>query len=1037
MLKSKRDRRRRRKGQSASSFSKLSSFEPLEVRTLLAASPIGEGFSLGSLGDVSSLDIAPLGSDGSVVTYQADGIAGSLRAGVGDDILVRRFDGDGAAAESILVNQVTRGHQFDPQLATAADGSLLVVWSGRGGGDRVGIFAQRFDAAGSQLGEQFRVNTTRGGAQTQPAVAMAADGSAVVVWQGPGVEDSSGIWLQRIASDGTLAGNETLVNSTTTDMQAYPSTGMAEDGSFVVAWSSRQQDGDGWGIVAQRFDASGVRVGEEFVVNTTTTGSQQKPVVAMASGGNFAIAWSSFEQDGDGWGVFAQRFAADGTRIGDEFQVNEDSDGHQRDVDAVMADGGQLFFSWNHADADGAGWEVDARSYDADGNADGGSLPVNQAETDGQPGHQQNAAVAVSRTGTAFVVYDSGSRANSGKLMAQQFSVDVGPVENVAPRLSDVDDLTANIGELVEVAVTATDANVDDTLTFSLDFGTSPATATIEQTGDRTAIIRWTPTEADRESIRGFRALVDDAEGLSDAVQFRVEVENVVPILDLNGTDLGNGVTVELAAGTNSVALIDDRMTLIDADHDMLQAATLRIRGLLDGPSETLTVTSTANISTSYDAATATLTLIGEATVEEYQAVLKTARYANSLATPTSGQRSVDMTVDDGTASGQGVSEVATATVLVNISGNQDPTLASIPTVSVMAGSPLWVSLNGADMDGDALTFTASSDNPSLISTEIPAGNRSLRIEASDGNTISGAMTFELLEGRVPRVTDQLTTLVEDGFYDGIIFHRVINDFVIQGGDPTGTGSGGSRLGDFDDQFDVDLQHNRTGLLSMAKSEDDTNDSQFFITEGPTRHLDSNHSIFGVLTEGESVRQAISNVATGAGDRPDVDVVMQNVELFNDTENAILLLKAPVDAAADSTFVTVNVADGNGGTTSRTFQVDVVPDTENSPPFLDDIPVLQTTAGTPLTYQLTAQDVESDSVAFLDQDAMDAAGLTVPERAPAGLTYAVDPVSGVLTVTPENGLTGTRRISVAVAASLNGLNFRSPVDFQVVEIQIT
>ncbi len=1037
MLRRKRVRRRRRQGKSAPSFFTQSAFEPLEARTMLAASPIGDGFSLGSLAAASSLDIAPLGSDGSVVAYQTGGVAGRLRSGLGDDILLQRFDGDGAGAEAILVNQVTRGHQFDPQLATAADGSFMVAWSGRGAGDRVGIFAQRFAADGSQLGEPIRVNTTRGGAQVQPALAMAADGSAVVVWQGPGAEDSSGIWMQRISSDGILTGSETLVNSTTTNTQAYPSVGMADDGSFVVAWSSRGQDGEDWGIVAQRFDTAGVRAGAEFIANATTTGSQHKPVVAMAGGGNFAIAWSSFEQDGDGWGVFAQRFANDGTRIGDEFQVNEDTVGNQQDVDAVMADGGQLFFSWNHADADGGGWEVDARSFDADGNADGGSLPVNQAETAGQPGHQQNAAVAVSPTGTAFVVYDSGSQMHSGNLIAQQFSVDVGPVANVAPRFSDVDDLTASIGELVEVTVTATDANVGDMLTFSLDFATSPANATIEQTGDRTAIIRWTPTEADRESIRGFRALVDDAEGLSDAVQFRVEVENVLPILDLNGADLGRGVTVELAAGATSVALIDDRMTLVDADHDMLQAATLRIRGVLDGPSESLTVTTTANISTSYDAATATLSLIGEATVTEYETVLRTARYTNSLASPTSGKRSIDITVDDGTNSRGGVSEVATATVNVNLGGNQNPTLAAVPTVTVMAGSPLWVTLDGADPDGDPLTFSASSANPSLISTEIPAGNRSLRIEASDGNTVSGEMTFELLEDRVPRVTDQITTLVEDGFYDGIIFHRVINGFVIQGGDPRGDGTGGSDLGDFDDQFDVALQHNRTGLLSMAKSLDDTNDSQFFITEGPSRSLDSNHSIFGVLTAGEDVRESISNVATRAGDKPLVDVVMQKVELFNDTENAILLLSAPVNATTGSTSVTVNVSDGNGGTATRTFTVNVIPDTNNSPPFLDDIPVLQTTAGVPVTYQLTAQDVESDSVAFLDQNAMDAAGLTVPQRAPAGLSYSVDPLSGLLTVTPQTGLTGTQRISVAVASSLAGLNFRSPVDFQVVEIEIT
>ena len=123
-------------------------------------------------------------------------------------------------------------------------------------------------------------------------------------------------------------------------------------------------------------------------------------------------------------------------------------------------------------------------------------------------------------------------------------------------------------------------------------------------------------------------------------------------------------------------------------------------------------------------------------------------------------------------------------------------------------------------------------------------------------------MVFQLFEDKAPRPTGRVIELAQDGFYDGIIFHRVIKDFVIQGGDPTGTGTGGSTLGDFDDQFHVDLQHNREGLLSYAKSTDDTNDSQFFVTLGATRHLDFNHSIFGILTEGYHVLEAIGNTAT-------------------------------------------------------------------------------------------------------------------------------------------------------------------------------
>ena len=164
------------------------------------------------------------------------------------------------------------------------------------------------------------------------------------------------------------------------------------------------------------------------------------------------------------------------------------------------------------------------------------------------------------------------------------------------------------------------------------------------------------------------------------------------------------------------------------------------------------------------------------------------------------------------------------------------PTLAAIDHVDLLSGSPLHIPLDG--FDGDVLTFTAESSDPN-VTTFIPDGNRSMRIAVEH----FGTMTFELFEDRVDRVTDHIIELAESGFYDNVIFHRVIDGFMIQGGDPTGTGTGGSELGEFDDQFHVDLQHTRSGLLSMAKSADDTNDSQFFITEAETRWLDFNHSI--------------------------------------------------------------------------------------------------------------------------------------------------------------------------------------------------
>lgn len=354
------------------------------------------------------------------------------------------------------------------------------------------------------------------------------------------------------------------------------------------------------------------------------------------------------------------------------------------------------------------------------------------------------------------------------------------------------------------------------------------------------------------------------------------------------------------------------------------------------------------------------------------------------------------------------------------------PRFGPIPATQLLAGSPLHVPLDGIDPSGQALTYTAVVSDP-LVTATVIAGNRSLRIQVA----AHGTMVFQLFDGRVRRATNRIATLADSGFYNGLIFHRIINDFVIQGGDPTGTGSGGSQLGNFADKFHVDLQHNRSGLLSMAKSTDDTNDSQFFITEGPQRHLDFNHSIFGVLVEGESVRQQISNVAVDPtnGDRPVVDVVMESVSTFVDTQNAVLMLKAP-EGATGAVDVTVTVQNTGGASTIQTFRVNVTPDTIDSPPFLADIPEITTPIDTEVSYQLVAIDAEGNPAFYLDQDAMSANGLPVPIQAPLSMQYTVDFDTGLLRVFPTSGINGRQRIAVAVAVS------SAAVDYQVVTIVV-
>ena len=144
--------------------------------------------------------------------------------------------------------------------------------------------------------------------------------------------------------------------------------------------------------------------------------------------------------------------------------------------------------------------------------------------------------------------------------------------------------------------------------------------------------------------------------------------------------------------------------------------------------------------------------------------------------------------------------------------------------------------------------------------------------------TTKGKIVIELYKDKVPKTTENFITLAKKGFYNGIIFHRVIPGFMIQTGDPTGTGRGGPGY-TFPDEFVSDLKHDSVGVVSMANSGPNTNGSQFFITLAPTPWLDGKHSIFGHVTEGQSVVESIVTVKRDANDRPVTPITMKQVTI--------------------------------------------------------------------------------------------------------------------------------------------------------------
>lgn len=145
--------------------------------------------------------------------------------------------------------------------------------------------------------------------------------------------------------------------------------------------------------------------------------------------------------------------------------------------------------------------------------------------------------------------------------------------------------------------------------------------------------------------------------------------------------------------------------------------------------------------------------------------------------------------------------------------------------------------------------------------------------------TNMGEFVVEMLEDKAPKTTKNFIELTEKGFYNGVVFHRIIDGFMIQGGDPTGTGMGGPGY-KIDDEFGEGLKHNDEGVLSMANAGPNTGGSQFFITLAPAPWLDGKHAVFGRVVEGMDVIRLIGVVPTDFRDRPKEAVTMEKVEVL-------------------------------------------------------------------------------------------------------------------------------------------------------------
>ncbi len=608
---------------------------------------------------------------------------------------------------------------------TGAAGSADPLYSGMNPSD-VTLTNRDNDPNGVKLGSEFRVNTTTAGSQgfasTQTqSIAMDADGNFVVTWSSSGQDGSGyGIYAQLYNASGTALGGEILVNTTTANDQQYRAVAMAPDGSFVVVWSSNLQDGSGWGVYGQRFDAAGVKQGGEFRTNQATAGDQKYPAIAIDSSGNFVVTWVSDNQDGSGLGVYARRYSAAGTAQGNEFKVNGTTGGDQDEPSIAMASGGAFVVTWT------SGADVWAQRYSAAGAALGGEFRVNSntAKTD------DNSVVAMDAAGNFVVVWNSnhqdgtgnrygifGQRYNAaGAVQGTEFQVNTFtggnqryPSMAMAPAGDFVVTWTSDTRDGSGWGVFGQQYQADATPrggefrmnTYTTNDQLYPSVA-MDATGDYVAVWSSYGQDGSLEGIYGQRY-----EGGNDA-----------PVNSVPGAQAMNeDTTLTFGSGNGNAISIGD----FDAGSGSMQVTLSVSNGALT-LSQLTGLTFTAGTGT----ANSTMTFTG--TIANINAALNGMSY-----TPTSnfnGSDSVQITTSDLGNSGWGTVQTDSDSVGITVNPVNDAPVNSVP---------------GAQSTNEDTALVFSSGNSNVISIgDVDASSSSVRVTLTATN---GTLTLSQLTG--------------------------------------------------------------------------------------------------------------------------------------------------------------------------------------------------------------------------------------------------------------------------------------------------
>jgi hypothetical protein len=291
-------------------------------------------------------------------------------------------------------------------------GGFISIWqSTRQDKQGWDIYGQVYTAKGECSGKAFRINSQVISEQRAPAVGALADGTFVVVWESSNQDGQGyGIYAQRYSEGGIKQGGEFKINTTCANHQQSARVVGLANGGFVVVWESLNQDGQGYGIYGQRYDGKGIKLGGEFQVNSISRGEQKEVAVASLKDGGYLVSWQGYEPNAKDWDIYAQRYNAQGQRIGGQFRVNSLRVSHQTNASCIgLTDGGYVVV-WQSLNQSGFGWNIYAKRYDAQGKVIRSDFRVNSHIKN----HQELPRVASLNDGSFVVVWQSDKQDGSG-----------------------------------------------------------------------------------------------------------------------------------------------------------------------------------------------------------------------------------------------------------------------------------------------------------------------------------------------------------------------------------------------------------------------------------------------------------------------------------------------------------------------------------------------------------------------------------------------------------------------------------------------